>query len=1741
MRRNLRRHAEPDEPGIGAKTAGGGGKTLMSWKPLLLALKSIAVAAAVLALLGAGILWRVADAPLSLGFLSSRVVALLAVPHHGLRTETDDVLLSWSWWDRDLDIRVAGLRFLDRTGRQVARAEAAVAEVDAPAFARHWIGRLDLVRATRPSPDGAKDEAAPLPPGLERVPGIAGSAHDASPFLKRLTVRNASFGTGLPGISELRLERTASGFAGTFGLDTGPSRGTASWDVAAGSGDLALELDGLPLGRLAAALTDEPRLPDMALSGKVFLRYDGERRSVRLDLGEGEGTVAFPGAEPVAFSGLAASVRLDLAARRLSVEGTELSLGGTGIAVRNVEASFGESVAVSGSVEAERLPPALLDAAWPPRDGGGDRSRALAGLREAGPVAADVALRFDRGDGTVRFDVSSGPGRIAAPDGVSAPLRYDRLVLGGRYDRAAKRLALDDTALVLGGASLTLRSAEAVFGEDAAVRVRIETDAMPLAALATFWPPGAAPGAREWALANLRGGTVFRIAADLAARVGIGRGDLGEVEIETLSGEAEFEDVAVSRPRPPGPVRGADAVLSGKAFLRYDGERRSVRLDLGEGEGTVAFPGAEPVAFSGLAASGRLDLAARRLSVERTELSLGGTGIAVRNVEASFGESVAVSGSVEAERLPPALLDAAWPPRAGGGDRSRALAGLRDAGPVAADVALRFDRGDGTVRFDVSAGPGRIAAPDGVSAPLRYDRLVLGGRYDRAAKRLTLDDTALALGGASLTLRNAEAVFGEDAAVRVRIEADAMPLAALATFWPPGAAPGAREWALANLRDGTVSRIAADLAARVGIGRDDLGEVEIETLSGEAGLEGVAVSRPRPPGPVGGADAVLSGKAFLRYDGERRSVRLDLGEGKGTVAFPGAEPVAFSGLAASGRLDLAARRLSVERTELSLGGTGIAVRNVEASFGESVAVSGSVEAERLPPALLDAAWPPRAGGGDRSRALAGLRDAGPVAADVALRFDRGDGTVRFDVSAGPGRIAAPDGVSAPLRYDRLVLGGRYDRAAKRLALDDTVLALDRVRLTLRNAEAVFGEDAAVRVRVETDAMPLAALATFWPPGAAPGAREWALANLRDGTVSRIAADLAARVGIGRDDLGEVEIETLSGEAGLEGVTVSYLRPLGPVRGADATMTFGDGRVDFKVRSGRAGALGIRDGEIGIRGIGGERETLSVSVSVDGPTADALAILDHPRLDLLSRVSREHEPPVAPQTVGGTQTTRLDLGFPLLADLEIDDLDLSAVSNLSGLSLPRIFGNRSLKNGEFALEYGEGRMTASGTAEIADRPVRLLWRERFAGHRSTTVSGSLTLDGELADELAVGRFLDGPVEARLVYRRDGSAPATLVATLDIEDAALDVPAFDRIKEPHRPGTITLRFRPGGGGFGRLVEAALRTGDAAGRARRDDGTWQVDVDYGKTAFSGTVRRGGDGVHLIDIAGAGFDAARLIEKTKTEGTPVRRPVRLTGAFDSFWIKGERPLTDAKLVLDRTRDGWRQIRLDAALPGENGAIRTEMTAVPGGHDLFADIEDAGMFLAALGMSDAVRGEAATLRAERRGSVAEPWKGRVETGNVRVIRAPFLARLLQLLSPTGLLATLRNEGIEFREAVIPFEFQDGLTTISDAKVVGNDLSLTASGTLDVDESRLDLSGTVIPAPLLNSLLESIPVIGPLGAGGTNRGVFAANYQARGPVADPEVRVNPLSLLVPGLLRELFGNPQGSFEGDSEPDRPEDP
>lgn len=75
---------------------------------------------------------------------------------------------------------------------------------------------------------------------------------------------------------------------------------------------------------------------------------------------------------------------------------------------------------------------------------------------------------------------------------------------------------------------------------------------------------------------------------------------------------------------------------------------------------------------------------------------------------------------------------------------------------------------------------------------------------------------------------------------------------------------------------------------------------------------------------------------------------------------------------------------------------------------------------------------------------------------------------------------------------------------------------------------------------------------------------------------------------------------------------------------------------------------------------------------------------------------------------------------------------------------------------------------------------------------------------------------------------------------------------------------------------------------------------------------------------------------------------------------------------------------------------------------------------------------------------------------------------------------------------------------------------------MNVESGEANLSGTLVPFSFMNSIIGSIPLLGDVITGGSGGGIIAASFGVKGKLSDPDISVNPVSLLTPGILRSLF-------------------
>ncbi len=229
------------------------------------------------------------------------------------------------------------------------------------------------------------------------------------------------------------------------------------------------------------------------------------------------------------------------------------------------------------------------------------------------------------------------------------------------------------------------------------------------------------------------------------------------------------------------------------------------------------------------------------------------------------------------------------------------------------------------------------------------------------------------------------------------------------------------------------------------------------------------------------------------------------------------------------------------------------------------------------------------------------------------------------------------------------------------------------------------------------------------------------------------------------------------------------------------------------------------------------------------------------------------------------------------------------------------------------------------------------------------------------------------------------------------------------------------------------------------------------------------------------------------------------------------------------------RDVRLQA-LTGRDRPVLAVITPKAAGRSVRLTAADAGALLRALDVADTIEGGRLSVSGQYLdGDVdsagGRPLSGLVEMNDFRVLKGAGFGKLLQALTVYGLADVVKGPGVSFTRLVAPFEWRDGVLNVSDARVFGASLGLTAVGNIDFDNGAVNVNGTIVPAYIFNSLLGRVPVIGRLFSAERGRGLIAASYSVSGQLDDPVVRVNPLTALAPGFIRGMFWDLGARAEG----------
>ncbi len=646
----------------------------------------------------------------------------------------------------------------------------------------------------------------------------------------------------------------------------------------------------------------------------------------------------------------------------------------------------------------------------------------------------------------------------------------------------------------------------------------------------------------------------------------------------------------------------------------------------------------------------------------------------------------------------------------------------------------------------------------------------------------------------------------------------------------------------------------------------------------------------------------------------------------------------------------------------------------------------------------------------------------------------------------------------------------------------------------------------------TDRVDASRVLEMWPKALAPKTRSWVAGHVKGGVLHNASAAVRYKTGGMAPEYSlsfEVEdgaARILSGMPMLDGVrALATIRDSAFVLAMDqGGMTVGTGeRIDLAGSMFLVPDLRAKPGQ----GV--------IEIDVTGSLTAVLTALNSRPLRVMERASQP--PDIAIANAEARAVVRL----PLIDGLQQDDVTYQVDARIRNVHSESLVKNRVFASPELVLAANESGIGVVGSATLDDVPLTASWRQPFGVGASDggRIKGTVNLSQEAAAAFgvplpptsisgsAVAQFdlaLPATGAARLDLASDlkgiaitlpeveWSKPADAVAMLEAEATLGDEPEIERLSFSGDGLSLVGAFELSDGGLGRAAFDEIRIGDwvdvSAEISAGPGGAVAVItggmLDLRESEFGGNGESGGTANTLIDITLDRLVMSDSIVLSPFVGQVERRPNGFSGAIESR-VNGRTAIT-GRLV---PTDGGTAIRIQS---GDASGVLRDMGITPNAREGVLDLAMVPI----------------------PGAGGKTYEGEFQISDLRLRRAPAMAELLDAISVVGLLDQLDGPGIKFTNVDGRFRLTPGQLRIHEAAAVGGSLGLSASGSYQLDTKELDVEGVISPVYFLNAIGSIFSRRG--------EGLFGFNYRVAGSTDDPKVSVNPLSILTPGMFREIF-------------------
>lgn len=756
---------------------------------------------------------------------------------------------------------------------------------------------------------------------------------------------------------------------------------------------------------------------------------------------------------------------------------------------------------------------------------------------------------------------------------------------------------------------------------------------------------------------------------------------------------------------------------------------------------------------------------------------------------------------------------------------------------------------------------------------------------------------------------------------------------------------------------------------------------------------------------------------------------------------------------------------------------------------------------------------------------------GVVAGKIVPHGDPAIGRYQFKLESRGAVLSLRDTAAPPLMAQRVELSGIADLPSKLISFDEAIIQTPEGSIAAAGSLGFEGPTPSLALAASFSAMPAWAAKQLWVPFLAPGARRWVVNHVTDGRI--VSGTLEAAIPGGVLWTGgplQLSKEMLRLDVRFEDIAFSTIGDLPPIEGASgvavlAGSTFGVDLDAGMVRVPSGKTVNIDSGLFAIADTAQRYPEGAIEMRLSGDAGPLSEIGDAEPFKALSKQN------VAPSDVTGVATASVSVRTPLREDVTEADVDWRVSIDGVGLACAAPLVGYIVTEANVNILVTPVEITVRGKAKIdgvaADVDMHHPIADGYLAGDSGQQMVRLVLDDAARKRLGIGldEVLAGSVATYVSNIENGSGQHY---DLDLKRARLVLPGLGWSKGIGVPASLSFDLIPIDVGY--AVKNLVLEGADFGFS----GSATLDSDYGiasadierfylraSDSLSFKLRRSKTG-YAISASGKSFDFRGFLKSIReaagSSGTP---DLLLDAKVDRLIGYAEEEIRAAEVSLVSASGVTRKLDFT----GKIGDGEIVATYADNGNAATMSVQspEAGRVLRFADLYSRV-GQGYLRVSGSRAGVTGPLVGVVELTNFAIVGEPAMKNIVSKTSPHPDGGRSGNDpnNVRFDRLVINFAKSDAAITVREGLLGGGAIGATFNGRFDLTSSTVSINGTYLPAYQVNNLFGRLPIIGFALGGNPAEGLIGVTFKVQGSIDEPQVFINPLSAVAPGIFRKIF-------------------